>query len=80
MEDSYQSFEHVEVERTELANVSMRRKRLGLPQTTVRGSLQITLCCGEGKPSLWLDIPEMLTPVTGILTPLLDFGSAKLIA
>ena len=27
-----------------------------------------------------MDIPEMLTPVTGILTPLLDFGSAKLIA
>jgi len=27
-----------------------------------------------------VDTPEMLTPVTGILTPVLDFSSAKLIA
>jgi hypothetical protein len=43
----------VEVERTELANVRVDEKRIGLPQTTVRRSLQITLCCGNRKRFWW---------------------------
>jgi hypothetical protein len=42
-----------EVERTELADEINQKKRIELPQTTVRSSLQITFCCIERKLSLW---------------------------
>jgi len=50
---TFQEFiKHAEVERTELADEDEKKKRIGLPHTPFRRSLQITLCCGERKLSL----------------------------
>jgi len=43
----------VEVERTELADEDDQKKSVELPLAIVRDSQQITLCCIEGKLSLW---------------------------
>ncbi len=53
MEDFLEVVSHAEVDRTELADEIDQKKRIELPQTTVRSSLQITLGCIERKLSLW---------------------------